>query len=288
MNKLYGSIIIFFYFIKYPVIIFLPILYLGFNYPPNIILDSIWIVSAILILKDKLYGKPKECRMKKTKNIISSVVSLQIGKIKIIKDSSIKDGQWSTGSYKEPVSNIRDVTFNGINGDEVSDLIHHGGEHKAIFANSVENYKQWAKYLEKDSLKYGALAENLTLSSIKEEDVCIGDIHKIGTTILEVSQPREPCWKISKKHNNKTFTKHIYNSGRTGWYYRVLEEGQIKQNNDVELIRRIKNPITILKANEILREPLENKELLNHLINLDILGEPFRKSLLKKSLIKKV
>ena len=279
MSKLYGSLIMFFYFIKYPVVILLPVLYLVLDYPANIILDSLWIISAILILKDRLYSQPKECCMKK--NIISKVVSLQIGKIRTIKDDTMKEKQWITGSYKEPVSNIRDVSFDGFIDDEVSDLVHHGGEHKAIFANSLLNYSKWEEYLD-TKLTYGALAENLTLDNIDEEDVCIGDIHKIGTVTLEVSQPREPCWKISKKHNNKTFTKNIYDTGRTGWYYRVLEEGQIKQNDTVEFLRRIKNPITILKANEVLRNPQANIELANQLTNLDVLGEPFRKSLNKK------
>ena len=212
-------------------------------------LDSLWLISAIWILKDRLYSPKRVCSMKK--NIISKVVSLQVGKVKIIQDDdSIKNKSWSTGSYKEAVSDARDVTFDGIKGDEVADLIHHGGKDKAIFANSFENYKDWAIYLGKKNLEFGALAENLTLSKIKEEDVCIGDIHKIGTTTLEVSQPREPCWKISKRHNNKTFTKHIYDTGRTGWYYRVLEEGKIKKNDNVELLRRVKNPITILQANK--------------------------------------
>ena len=280
MNKLYGAVIIFFHFVKYPIFLLLPIYYLILDFQVNIILDGLWMISAILILLDRLYGKPKPCRMKK--HIISSVVSLQIGKIKIIKDDTVKEKQWSTGSYKEPVSNIRDVSFDGIDGDEVSDLIHHGGEHKAVFANSYLNYPKWKEYLGVEKLVFGALAENLTLDKIAEEDVCIGDIHKIGTTTFEVSQPREPCWKISKKHNNKTFTKEIYDTGRTGWYYRVLEEGQIKKNDTVEFVKRISKPITILKANEILRDPTSDIETANYLLGLDVLGEPFRKSLGKK------
>ncbi len=216
------------------------------------------------------------------KNIISSVVSLQVGKIKIIQDESMKNGHWATGSYKEPVSNIRDVKFDGIEGDEVSDLVHHGGEHKAVFANSFLNYPKWQEYLGVDKLTFGALAENLTLDKIAEEDVCIGDIHKIGTTTLEVSQPREPCWKISKKHKNKTFTKEIYDTGRTGWYYRVLEEGQIKKGDSIEFLKRISNSISILKANDILRNPASDIQTANYLLELDVLGEPFRKSLRRK------
>lgn len=281
MNKLYGSIIIFFYFIKYPVAILLPIAYFSLDFPQSMSLNIIWIIAIILIIKDKIYPQQKECYLE-NKNIISQLISLQIGKIRTIKDDTVKGGEWKTGSYKEPVSNIRDVSFTGIEGDEVSDLVHHGGIDKAVFANSYENYQEWAKYLEVESLEFGALAENLTLSNIKEENVHIGDIHKIGTTVFEVSQPREPCWKISKKHNNKTFTKHIYDTCRTGWYYRVLEEGQIKKDDEVELLKRLDGSINILQANEVLHHPKEHKKLMDYLLNLDILGEPFRKSLNKK------
>ena len=219
--------------------------------------------------------------MNKHKNIISKVISLQIGKIRTIKDKTLKNGIWTTGSYKMPVFGYQDINFLGIKGDEVSDTIHHGGKHKAVFANSYENYPIWEKYLGVKKLEFGALAENLTLSKIKEEDVCIGDVHKIGSVILEVSQPREPCWKISQKHNNKTFTKEIYNSGRTGWYYRVLEEGQIKKGDKVEMLKRVKNPISIFKANEVLKNIKSNQKLAKQLINLDVLGEPFKKSLTK-------
>lgn len=215
-------------------------------------------------------------------NIISKVLSVQIGKIRIIRDDTMKEKQWKTASFKEPIEGVLEVKFDGIVGDEVSDLVHHGGVDKAVFANSYENYKLWSEYLNKDNLSFGALAENLTLSNIKEEDVCIGDIHQIGTVIFEVSQPREPCWKISKKHHNKTFTKHIYDTGRTGWYYRVLEEGQIQKDDEVQLLKRLENPITILKANEILKEANSYEELTKYLLDLDILGEPFRKSLKKR------
>ena len=214
--------------------------------------------------------------------IISKIVSIQIGKIRTIKDETLKEKQWTTGSYKEAVDGEVVVTKDGIVGDEVADLRYHGGVHKAIFANSYENYPAWREYLGDENLTFGALAENLTLSDIKEEDVCIGDIHQIGEVILEVSQPREPCWKISKKHKNKTFTKYIYDTGRTGWYYRVLQDGKLKANDTIVLTKRVENPINILEANNILHNPFKDEKLTNHLLNLDILGEPFRNSLNKK------
>jgi len=216
------------------------------------------------------------------KNTISKIISIQIGKIKTIPDETFKKKQWTTGSYKESVNGKVSITTLGIIGDEVSDTIHHGGVHKAIFANSYENYPSWCKYLQKDTLAFGALAENLTVSNIKEEDVYIGDIHQIGEVILEVTQPREPCWKISKKHDNKTFTKHIYITGRTGWYYRVIQEGKIQAGEDIVLLKRISNSVNILEANLALHHPKEYSSTVEYLLALEVLGEPFKKSLKKK------
>jgi MOSC domain-containing protein YiiM len=217
-------------------------------------------------------------------NTISKILSIQIGKIKTIQDESLKEKQWTTGSFKEPIDEEVTVTKAGIIGDEVADLRYHGGEHKAIFANSYENYPSWREYLGDVSLTFGALAENITLSDIKEEDVYIGDIHQIGEVILEVSQPREPCWKISKKHKNKTFTKHIYDTGRTGWYYRVLQEGKIKADDTIVLTKRLQDKINILEANNILHNPFKDEILTKYLLGLDILGTPFRDSLEKRYL----
>jgi len=213
------------------------------------------------------------------KNIISKVISTQISKVK-----TIDDGQkiWETGSFKDNTTKLLDVKRDGIVGNKVADLKHHGGIDKAIFANAQCNYKIWSQYLQIEPLEYGALAENLTLSNLNENNVSIGDIHKIGSVVLEVSQPREPCWKIGQKFKHKEFTKEIYTSGLTGWYYRVIEDGQFQVNDDVELVKKANNSFTIAKSNYILRNPYENQKESQSLLNLECLGEPFRKSLNKK------
>ena len=211
--------------------------------------------------------------------IIAKIKSLQISDIKTIKD---KNKTWETGSFKTPIKEC-EISTTGIIGDKVADTKHHGGLDKAVFANALSNYTKWQKFLQKDTpLNYGALAENLTIENIDEDDVFIGDIHKIGEVILEVSQPREPCWKIGQKHHNKYFTKYIYESGETGWYYRVLQTGTIKQNDSIELIKRVNDKVSIKKANEVLRTAKENLELSEYLLNLDVLSEAWKNSLKKK------
>lgn len=210
---------------------------------------------------------------------IAIIKSLQTSIIKTIQD---KDKTWETGSYKTPVQKAK-VYIDGLEDDMVADKKHHGGIDKAVFANSLLNYPKWQKFLKKETpLPFGALAENLTIDLIDENDVFIGDVHKIGDVILEVSQPREPCWKISQKWDNKDFTKYIYESGETGWYYRVVQPGKIKQNDTVELVQRVNDKVSIKKASEILREPSRYPELCDYLLNLEVLSQAWKKSLEKR------
>lgn len=210
---------------------------------------------------------------------LGKIISIQISDIQTIKDSN---KTWETGSFKTPIKEcfVHDL---GLKGDKVFDTKHHGGVDKAVFANALLNYSKWQSFLQiKETLPFGALAENLTIDGIDETDVYIGDIHKIGEVILEVSQPREPCWKIGQKWHNKYFTKYIYESGETGWYYRVLQTGEIKQNDSLELIKRVNEKVSIKMANKILREPQKYEENINYLLNLEVLSTAWKESLRKK------
>ncbi len=157
----------------------------------------------------------------------NKVISLQVGKVKSHGDKNSKEfleKYWESASFKDVVEDKVWANKLSLVGDEVADKVHHGGLDKAIFANSYENYEHWAEFLNLKDIPFGALAENLTLSGFHESNVCLGDVHRVGAALLQVTQPRKPCWKISRKWNNKNFTKEIFTSGLTGWYYRVLEE----------------------------------------------------------------
>ena len=218
-------------------------------------------------------------------NIIAKILSVQIGKVTTTGDKESKDflkKQYTTASYKNPVNGKVTVTKLTIIGDSVADTIHHGGVDKAVFANSINNYPTWQKFLGKDELPYGALGENLTFDTIDESDVCIGDIHKIGSVTMQVSQPRQPCWKISRMWEHNDFMKEIYDSGKTGWYYRILEEGTFEANNKVELISRLDNRITIFEANETMRNPSAYPKRAKYLLELDVLAKAWFNSLNKR------
>lgn len=214
------------------------------------------------------------------------VLSVQVGRAKTYGDARSKDfleKEWVSASFKEVSQVPLFASFSGLAGDEVADKMHHGGIDKAIFANSYENYAHWASFLEVESLPYGALAENLTIQGLHESNVSLGDIHQIGTAILQVSQPRKPCWKISRRWNHKAFTNEIFTSGFTGWYYKVLQEGIIGSNNDVRVIRQKKTPqISILEANNAFREPEKYRQILETILNIPSLASSYQESVAKR------
>lgn len=217
--------------------------------------------------------------------MIAKILSVQIGKIVTTGEEQSKDfltRVYTTASYKKSVTGKVDVTKNGISGDFVADTVHHGGADKVLFANSFLNYKAWQEYLMVDNLPFGALSENLTFDCIDERDVCIGDVHKIGSVILEVSQPRKPCWKIARRWGNKNFTKEIFDTGKTGWYYRVLQEGSFQKGDGVELVKRPDIAVTIQEANDAFKAPDSHKQTVKKLLSLDLLAEAWSSGLKKR------
>jgi len=215
------------------------------------------------------------------------VLSIQIGHVKSYgtKDTKNFDNKfWQTAAFKEPLSTPVYITKNGILGDEVADTKHHGGIDKAVFANSYENYSLWSKYLNQENLPFGALSENLTLTTLHETNVCLGDVHLMGKVILRVSQPRKPCWKISQRWLDRGFTKEIYDSKLSGWYYSVMHEGILQKGEDVEILQKGLYQISIFEANEAYKNPHENRATLEKILEIPNLAESYYESIEKRLL----
>jgi len=212
------------------------------------------------------------------------IKSIQIGKVENFGDSSKINfflKYYETASFKKVVP-FGEVTLTGFVGDEVADKESHGGIEKAIFANSYENYPKWRKFLGVDELPFGAMAENLTISGLDETTVFLGDIHIIGGVTLQVSQPRKPCWKIARNHNNKDFTKEIFESGLTGWYYHLLKTGTIKANDTIKVISNEEEKISILEANSAFREPKKYQNILQRILTMKTISKNYQKSIEKR------
>lgn len=190
------------------------------------------------------------------------IFSLQIGSIKKYIDENGKE--FSSALIKDIYIDEISVNEVGLSKGMISDKINHGTPEKAVFANALSNYPLWEKFLNK-KLNMGSLGENLTIKGIDERSVYIGDIHKIGSAVLQVSQPRKPCAKLYKIHQNKDFTKFIFSTGLTGWYYRVLKPGIIKTGDiiDIKSVENVK--LSIMELNKLFFEPNGNEDIFDKL-----------------------
>jgi MOSC domain-containing protein YiiM len=132
------------------------------------------------------------------------------------------------------------ITVNplGLDGDEQADLTVHGGPEKAVYAYAAAHFPDWAAQFPALDFSGGAMGENLTISGMTEADICVGDVHAVGTALLQVCQPRQPCYKFSLRHNNNRLPKAMVKSGQSGWYYRVLRTGALQAGDGVALHER--------------------------------------------------
>ena len=162
------------------------------------------------------------------------LVSINISSIKTIE---LNGKKISTGIFKKPTAGSIYIGTENIAGDKQADLKNHGGKDKAVYAFSSDHYSYWASILKDPDLKPGAFGENLTISGLDEAQIHIGDIISIGKSLLEVSQPRVPCFKLGMALNNKNLPKLFIDHGATGVYFRVLEQGHIKPGDKVEVIK---------------------------------------------------
>jgi MOSC domain-containing protein YiiM len=186
---------------------------------------------------------------------LATLYSVQVGAPKSYgSDDAVDthDKPWTTGFFKAPVEGPVFVGTTNLAGDGQADLKNHGGVDKAVLAYSADHYPKWRDELRMPDMPCGAFGENLTITGLSEESVCIGDIFRIGAVTFEVSQPRQPCWKLARRWRMHELVRLVVHNGRTGWYLRVLEEGCVEARMPVELIERRNPAWSIARANRIL------------------------------------
>ena len=141
-----------------------------------------------------------------------------------------------TGIFKEPVSGRTMMRRLNIDGDGQGDPTVHGGVDKAVYVYTIEHYEYWKRQLARDDFTHGQFGENLTVEGMLEDTVHIGDVFRIGEAVVEVSQPRVPCFKLGIKMGNPRIVKPFLDSTRVGFYVRVLEEGEVGAGDAIERI----------------------------------------------------
>ena len=214
-------------------------------------------------------------------------MSKAVGKVLFVKTGKISTNEklqnnkeFLSGIKKNPVEKAY-ISKIGFIEDEQADKLHHGGETKAVLLFSTDTYQK-INNLTGNDFAYNGVAhygENLVVEGANEADICIGDILKIGGATIEVSQPRQPCWKLSANTKTKNMTSIIYNNGLTGWYARVLEFGDISQGDDIFLLKRTYPELTIEALNRVIVNPLVDIETTKKAISCEVLGAEFKASL---------
>lgn len=166
-----------------------------------------------------------------------------------------------TGIFKSPVTHRVAVSAMGLEGDVQADRRVHGGLEKAVYHYPAENYPLFQAALPhlRDAFVPGSLGENLSSHGLDETGVHIGDIYRIGSALLQVSQPRRPCWKVNHKFGNAHVAALLMAEGVSGWYYRVLEEGELGIGDAITLQERLVDSVSVRRIWELFARRLENK-----------------------------
>ncbi|WP_291869625.1 MOSC domain-containing protein [Maribacter sp.] len=167
-----------------------------------------------------------------------------------------------TGIYKYPISNSIYLGKLDVLKDTVIDRKHHGGVDKACYLFSADNYDYWKKLYPDLEWNWGMFGENLTVNGLDEATLRIGNIYKVGECIIQISQPREPCYKLGIRFGTQNILKQFIHHGFPGTYIKVLEEGNVKIGDTLILIEESKNTLTVQQFYQLLYAKEKDKNIL--------------------------
>jgi MOSC domain-containing protein YiiM len=186
-----------------------------------------------------------------------------------------------TGIFKKAVEGPVYLSTLQLEGDGQADLVNHGGEDKAVCVYSSEHYTVWQKKLQRD-LPFGAFGENFTVSGLEESQVHIGDIFELGEALLQISQPRQPCFKLGKKHELPELPLQVQQTGLTGYYFRVLRAGNVASGEHFRLVETHPAAVTVAEANHVKYHDKSDTAAIRRLLAVEALSDSWRESFLKR------
>lgn len=205
------------------------------------------------------------------------ILSIQAGKIQTY-GTDVADS-WTSAIRKTLVSAAVHVGHTGLAGDEQADLVNHGGPDKAVLAYASKHYEKWNAEFPDRNFEVGGFGENLTIADLDETSCCIGDTFRVGECVLQISQPRQPCWKLSGRWKMPKLAVLVQQNGRTGWYFRVLQEGVMEAGMNVELVDRPYPDFSVAWANSVMYARPRRHEVDRRLAACPALSESWRTNL---------
>ena len=182
----------------------------------------------------------------------------------------------TTGIFKEPVKGRIALRRLNLDGDQQADLNVHGGPDMAVYVYPAEHYDFWGQELGGEDLPWGMFGENFSTQGLLEGTINIGDRFRIGSAEVQVTQPRMPCYKLGLKFDRDDMVKRFMASRRTGFYLRVLQEGQVQPGDSIDLVSQDKNKITVFDITQLYIRQDTTDDLLQRVIDLEPLPASWR------------
>jgi ferredoxin-NADP reductase/MOSC domain-containing protein YiiM/ferredoxin len=206
---------------------------------------------------------------------MARLLSVNVG---LPRDVVWKERTVHTGVWKNPVTGRCRVGRLNLEGDGQGDLAGHGGEHRAAFVYQIESYRYWQEQLKKSDFVFGQFGENFTIEGLADDAVCIGDRFQIGSALFEVTQPRVTCYRVGIRMNEPRMAALLTGSGRPGFYFRVLREGEVGAGDEIVKMGEAAERMTVAEINALLYFPNHPRDRLERALRIDALAAGWRGS----------
>jgi ferredoxin-NADP reductase/MOSC domain-containing protein YiiM/ferredoxin len=183
-----------------------------------------------------------------------------------------------TAVWKAPVQGRSMVRRLNIDGDGQGDLVGHGGEHRAVFVYQIDSYRYWQSQLNRNDFTYGQFGENFTVDGLSDQEVCIGDRYRVGGALFEVTQPRVTCYRVGIRMNEPQMAALLVAHGRPGFYFRVLEEGEVEAGDEIVKVAAGPERMTVFEIGALLYVPGHPRSQLERAVRIPALSAGWRAS----------
>jgi ferredoxin-NADP reductase/MOSC domain-containing protein YiiM len=203
------------------------------------------------------------------------LLSVNVG---LPRDVTWQDRTVHTGIWKTPVEGPRMVRRLNIDGDGQGDLAGHGGEHRAVLVYQLDSYRYWQNQLGRTDFAYGQFGENFTVDGLSDAEVCIGDRYRVGCALFEVTQPRVTCYRAGIRMNEPEMAALLVKHGRPGFYFRVLEEGEVEAGDEITRVASGPERMSVVEIDALLYKPGHPRDQLERSLRIPALSAGWRSS----------
>jgi MOSC domain-containing protein YiiM/ferredoxin-NADP reductase len=206
---------------------------------------------------------------------MARLLSVNVG---LPRDIAWKGRTVHTGIWKDPVRGRCRVGRLNLEGDGQGDLAGHGGEQRAVFVYQIESYRHWQEELKRTDFVHGQFGENFTIEGLSDDAVCIGDRYRIGGALFEVTQPRVTCYRVGIRMNEPRMPALLTSSGLPGFYFRVLQEGDVGAGDEIVKAGEAEERMTVAEINALLYSPNHARDGLERALRIKALSPGWRSS----------